>query len=287
MTLAKFKYLAFFFAMLYVKKNKISIVMIKNKTKFSKYKSFKTNHNSNKKIWLYGYHSVIAAIENINRKKYRLVCTKNALNKLSNNVKKLTIDTSVIDTKDFYNFVNESAVHQGLALEVDPLKRGDMSDIFFEQTDNDIIIILDRIKDPQNVGAIIRSAEILGCRAIIGSTYHCAQESGGLVKAASGAFERLPYYCVTNISNILQTLRENGFLIIGLDHSGNVSIADLLKNLKKQPIACILGSEEKGMRYLTKQKCDHLIKINTYSNFNILNVSNAAAITLFAIREFL
>ena len=287
MTLAKFKYLAFFFAMLYVKKNKISIVMIKNKTKFSKYKAFKTNHNSNKKIWLYGYHSVIAAIENINRKKYRLVCTKNALNKLSNNVKKLTIDTSIIDTKDFYNFLNESAVHQGLALEVDPLKREDMSDIFFEQTDNDIIIILDRIKDPQNVGAIIRSAEILGCRAIIGSTYHCAQESGGLVKAASGAFERLPYYCVTNISNILQTLRENGFLIIGLDHSGNVSIADLLKNLKKQPIACILGSEEKGMRYLTKQKCDHLIKINTYSNFNILNVSNAAAITLFAIREFL
>ena len=269
------------------KKNKVSIVMIKNKTKFSKHKPFKTNHNSNKKIWLYGYHSVIAAIENINRKKYRLVCTKNALNKLSNDIKKLTIDTSIIDTKDFYNFLNVSAVHQGLALEVDPLKREDISDIFFKQTDNDIIIILDRIKDPQNVGAIIRSAEILGCRAIIGSTYHCAQETGGLVKAASGAFERLPYYSVTNISNILQTLRENGFLIIGLDHSGNVSIADLLKNLKKQPIACILGSEEKGMRYLTKQKCDHLVKINTYSNFNILNVSNAAAISLFAIREFL
>ena len=270
-----------------LKKNQISIVMIKNKTKFSKHKAFKTNHNSNKKIWLYGYHSVIAAIENINRKKYRLVCTKNALNKLSNDIKKLTIDTSIINTKDFYNFLNVSAVHQGLALEVDPLKREDISDIFFKQTDNDIIIILDRIKDPQNVGAIIRSAEILGCRAIIGSTYHCAQETGGLVKAASGAFERLPYYSVTNISNILQTLRENGFLIIGLDHSGNVSIADLLKNLKKQPIACILGSEEKGMRYLTKQKCDHLVKINTYSNFNILNVSNAAAITLFAIREFL
>ena len=72
----------------------------------------------------------------------------------------------------------------------------------------------------------------MGCRAIIGSTYHCAQETGGLVKAASGAFERLPYYSVTNISNIIETLREHGFLIIGLDHSGNVSIADLLKNLK-------------------------------------------------------
>ena len=107
------------------------INMIKNKTKSSKYKAFKTNHNSNKKIWLYGYHSVIAAIENVNRKKYRLVCTKNALNKLSNNIKKLTIDTSIIDIKDFYNFLNVSAVHQGLALEVDPLKREDISDIFF------------------------------------------------------------------------------------------------------------------------------------------------------------
>ena len=261
--------------------------MIKNKSKFSKYKSTKTNHNSNKRIWLYGYHSVLAAIENTNRKKYRLVCTKNALSKLSNDVKKLTINKSIIDTKNFCNFLNENAVHQGLALEVDPLKRDNLNDIFGEQTNNDILIILDRIKDPQNVGAIIRSAEILGCRAIIGSTYHCAQETGGLVKAASGAFERLPYYSVTNISNIIETLREHGFLIIGLDHSGNVSIADLLKNLKKQPIACILGSEEKGMRYLTKEKCDHLVKINTNSNFNILNVSNAAAITLFAIRELL
>ena len=76
-------------------------------------------------------------------------------------------------------------------------------------------------------------------------------------------------------------------MIIGLDHDGNDSIADLLKSLKKQPIACILGSEEKGMRYLTKQKCDHLVKINTHSDLNILNVSNAAAITLFAIRELL
>ena len=261
--------------------------MIKKKPKSSKYRVLKTNNYSNKKIWLYGFHSVKAAIENINRKKYRLVCTKNALTKLSDSVKKISLKTSIIETKEFYNFLNETAVHQGLALEVNPLKRDNLNDFFLNQSDNDIVIILDRIKDPQNVGAIIRSAEILGCKAIIGSTYHCAQETGGLVKAASGAFERLPYYSVTNISNTLHILKEYGFLIVGLDHSGNVSIADLLKNLKKQPIACILGSEEKGMRYLTKQKCDHLVKINTKSNFNILNVSNAAAITLFAIREFL
>ena len=261
--------------------------MIKNKSKFSKKRVLKINNFSNKRIWLYGYHSVKAAIENTNRKKYRLFCTKNGYSKLGNSIETLTIKTSIIDTKDFCNFLNETAVHQGLALEVDPLKRDNLNEIIFNQSDNDIVIILDRIKDPQNVGAIIRSAEILGCKAIIGTTYHCAQETGGLVKAASGAFERLPYYSVTNISNILHTLKEFGFLIIGLDHDGNDSIADLLKSLKKQPIACILGSEEKGMRYLTKQKCDHLVKINTHSDLNILNVSNAAAITLFAIREFL
>ena len=201
--------------------------MIKNKTKFSNHKPFKTHHNSNKKIWLYGYHSVIAAIENTNRKKYRLVCTKNALSKLSN--RKINYTYKYYRYQNFCKFLNENAVHQGLALEVEPLKRDNISDIFGEQSDNDIIIILDRIKDPQNVGAIIRSAEILGCRAIIGSTYHCAQETGGLVKAASGAFERLPYYSVTNISNIIETLREHGFLIIGLDHSGNVSILIYLK----------------------------------------------------------
>ena len=262
--------------------------MIKNKIhKIKKKYPKKNNLNSDKKIWLYGYHSVKAALENINRKKYQLICTKNALDKLGEVAKNLEIKTTIINSKEFYKFLSENSVHQGLALEVEPLKFNELDDILLSKSDNDVIIVLDRIKDPQNVGAIIRSAEILGCKAIIGSTYHCAQESGSLVKAASGAFEKLPYLNVINISNTIEIMKKNGFLIVGLDHSGEYSIADLLKKLKKQPIACILGSEEKGMRYLTKQKCDHLVKINTYSNFNILNVSNAAAISLFAIREFL
>ena len=260
--------------------------MIKKKN--IKYKYYqKNNLNSDKKIWLYGYHSVKAALENINRKKYRLLCTKNALDKLDKVNKNLEIQIDIINSKEFHNFLSENSIHQGLALEVEPLKSYTLNDILSSKSNNDIIVVLDRIKDPQNVGAIIRSAEILGCKAIIGSTYHCAQETGSLVKAASGAFEKLPYLNVSNISSALEIIRENGFLIIGLDHSGKNSISDLLKKLKKQPIACILGSEEKGMRHLTKQKCDHLVKINTHSDFNILNVSNAAAISLFAIREFL
>jgi len=230
---------------------------------------------------------VKAALEKKKQKKYQLICTKNALDKLGELAKNLEIQTTIISSKEFYKFLSESPVQQGLAVEVVPVRSNELDEILLSKSNNDVIIVLDRIKDPQNVGAIIRSAEILGCKAIIGSTYHCAQESGSLVKAASGAFEKLPYLNVTNISNTIEIIRKNGFLIVGLDHSGKHSIADLLKKLKKQPIACILGSEEKGMRYLTKQKCDHLVKINTHSDFNILNVSNAAAISLFAIREFL
>ena len=247
----------------------------------------KNKNYSNNRIWLYGFHSVKSALENNNRKKFRLLCTKNAFDKLGEITNELKIQTEIIDIKQFNKFLNEKSVHQGLALEVEPLKRHDLSDIFLSQKDNDIIIILDRVNDPQNVGAIIRSAEILGCKAIVGSTYHCAQETGSLVKAASGAFEKLPYFNVTNISNSLDIIRNKGYLIIGLDHNGNYSITDLLKKLKKQPIAYILGSEEKGMRFLTKKKCDYLIKINSYSTLNVLNVSNAAAISLFAFRELL
>ncbi len=262
--------------------------MLKKKNKNIKYKySQKNNHNKDKKIWLYGYHSVKAALENTNRKKYRLLCTKNALDKLDKVAENLEIQVDIVNSKESFNFLSENSIHQGLALEVETLKSNTLNDILSSSINNDIILVLDRIKDPQNVGAIIRSAEILGCKAIIGSTYHCAQETGSLVKAASGAFEKLPYLNVSNISSTLEIIRKKGFLIIGLDHSGKHSISDLLKKLKKQPIACILGSEEKGMRHLTKQKCDHLVKINTHSDFNILNVSNAAAISLFAIREFL
>ena len=183
--------------------------MIKNKiNKIKKKYSKKNNLNSDKKIWLYGYHSVKAALENINRKKYQLICTKNALDKLGEVAKNLVIQTTIINSKDFDKFLSENSVHQGLALEVEPLQFNELNEILLSKSDTDVIIVLDRIKDPQNVGAIIRSAEILGCKAIIGSTYHCAQESGSLVKAASGAFEKLPYLNVTNISNTIEIIKK-------------------------------------------------------------------------------
>ena len=259
-----------------------------NKSKKTKKLNSKKNViNSNNTIWIYGFHAVKAAIENTDRKKIRFLCTKNAQNKLGKISNKISEITKIVDISEFNKFLNPNSVHQGLALEVEPLKRNNFEKIILSQSNNDVIIILDRIKDPQNVGAIIRSSEILGCKAIIGSIHHCSRETGSLVKAASGAFEKLPYFQVTNISRKIDILRENGYLILGLDQSGNYSIVDLLKKLKKQSIAYILGSEEKGMRFLTKKKCDYLVRIDTNSRLNVLNVSNAAAISLFAFRELL
>lgn len=239
------------------------------------------------KIWLFGFHAVEAALKNENRKLYRLLATKNSLNKLGNITTLKSLPVTIAKPNEYSKYLGENSVHQGLALETKPLEWGSIKDLNISQNNQGPIIVLDRVKDPQNVGAIIRSMEVLGGSAVIGSKHHCAHETGSLVKAASGAFERIPYITVPNISRSIESLIENEYLIVGLDHSGNTILVDLLKSLKKQRIAFILGSEGSGLRDLTKKKCNHLVQINTENTFGILNVSNAAAVTLFAAREFL
>ena len=124
--------------------------MLKKKNKNIKYKySKKNNHNKDKKIWLYGYHSVKAALENTNRKKYRLLCTKNALDKLDKVAENLEIQVDIVNSKESFNFLSENSIHQGLALEVETLKSNTLNDILSSSINNDIILVLDRIKDPQ------------------------------------------------------------------------------------------------------------------------------------------
>ncbi len=249
----------------------------------------KSSRQNSDRIWLFGFHAVKAALKNKNRTLYRLLATKNSLDKLGNTADLSNIPISVAKPAEFSKYLNENSVHQGLALEAKPLHWGTISDLNskLECSGNGAIIVLDRIKDPQNVGAIIRSTEVLGGKAVIGSINHCARETGGLVKAASGAFERVPYLTVTNIARTIEALTKRGYLIVGLDHSADEVLANLLKSLKNQRIVFILGSEGSGLRELTKKRCDHLVKISTEDSLGVLNVSNAAAITLFAAREFL
>ena len=257
----------------------------KNKTNKSSFG--KPSRQKCDKIWLFGFHAVQAAINNKKRVLLRLLATQNSLDKIGNTAHLNNLPIKIVKPVEFLKYLDENSVHQGLALEAKPLDWGIIKDFDIDQNQIRPIIVLDRVKDPQNVGAIIRSTEILGGRAVMGSTHHCAKETGALVKAASGAFERIPYLTVSNISNLIQKLVKKGYLIIGLDHSADATLVNLLKSLKKQRIAFILGSEGSGLRDLTKRRCDHLVQISTESALSVLNVSNAAAITLFASKEFL
>lgn len=244
------------------------------------------NHR-NHTLWLYGFHAVTAALQNKKRELIRLLITKNALEKILKVIKKVNVETHVVKPEQFLEYFERNIVHQGIALETKSLLQKSLSELLPTTQEFQAIIILDRVKDPQNVGAIIRSTRALGGTAVIGTNYHCPKESGGLVKAASGAFEKCPYIQVPNVSVVIHKLKERGFIVVGLEQNAQITIMTLLKDLKKQPIAFILGSEESGLRELTKKRCDHLVKIGNGKDFETLNVSNAAAVTLFAAKEFL
>jgi 23S rRNA (guanosine2251-2'-O)-methyltransferase len=145
------------------------------------------------------------------------------------------------------------------------------------------VVLLDRITDPHNVGAILRSAEVFGASAVVGTKHHSAPETGALAKAASGALERQPYIRVRNLADTIQELKKMGFVALGLDATGRSDIADAAKLYIGRPIALVMGAEGPGLRPRTKEVVDELVRIKTVSSFGSLNVSNAAAVGLYSI----
>ncbi|MEM9229562.1 MAG: RNA methyltransferase, partial [Pseudomonadota bacterium] len=145
-------------------------------------------------------------------------------------------------------------------------------------------LLLDRVTDPHNIGAILRSAEVFGARAVIAPHRHSAPETGALAKAASGALERQPYLRVPNLANAMQALRQMGYVILGLDGTGETDLDAALDGLDTTPVALALGAEGPGLRDLTRKTCDRLVRIPAQGAFGSLNVSNAAAVALYAAR---
>ena len=146
------------------------------------------------------------------------------------------------------------------------------------------MILLDRVTDPHNVGAILRSAEVLGASAVIGTRHHSAPETGALAKSASGALERQPYLRVRNLADTIIELQNMGYLVLGLDGEAEQIIETAVSGISDRPIALVLGAEGPGLREKTKDTVDQLVKINAGGEFGSLNVSNAAAIALYASR---
>lgn len=232
-------------------------------------------------VWLFGLHAVRDALLNPKREKLRLIVTKNAADKLADAIGQGGIEPEVVDPRKFSAPIDSGSVHQGAALEVKPLNWGGLAENCIG-AQSPRVILLDRVTDPHNVGAILRSAEVLGASAVIGTRHHSAPETGALAKTASGALERQPYLRMRNLSDTIVELQRMGFLVLGLDGEAEQTIEAALDGRRDHPVALVLGAEGPGLRQKTKETVDHLVKIDAAGGFGSLNVSNAAAIALYA-----
>jgi len=241
---------------------------------------------ANETVWLFGLHAVRDALLNPNREKLRLVVTRNALDKLAEAVAAAGIEPEMSEPRKFAAPLDPQSVHQGAALEVKPLNWGSVQDVCLAAGEGaPRVVLLDRVTDPHNVGAVLRSAEVFGAQAVIAVQRHSAPETGALAKTASGALERQPYLRVRNLADAMVELKNMGFIVLGLDGEAEATIETALSDRKDRPVALVMGAEGPGLREKTKETCDQLVKIDFAGGFGSLNVSNAAAVALYASLE--
>ncbi len=235
---------------------------------------------SGKTYWLYGVHAVRAALLNETREIKRMVATKQAMEKFTSECKARKINPEDKSPQDISKLLPEDAVHQGIALEVRPLPEMALEDYLAIAKGPKPLLLLDQVTDPHNVGAILRTAAAFGVGAIIVTKDHAAQESATMAKASSGGIEIVPIITVTNLSQSMETLKKHGYWCIGLDGEAKQTIAQAKLNNKT---ALVLGAEGKGLRRLTAERCDLLVRLPISSAMESLNVSNAAAVALYAL----
>ena len=227
-------------------------------------------------VRLYGLHTVRAALDNPARTIRRLLATRNALTRLElSEPFSFSFPVEIVDPRDLDKILGSDAVHQGALIEAEPLKPKKLSAL----GDSNLILVLDQVTDPHNVGAIMRSAVAFGAGALVTTSRHSPAESGVLAKSASGALEHIDHIEVRNLSDAMQELQEAGFQTIGLDSEGP---AELEKTFSAPRIALVLGAEGKGLRQKTRQTVNDLARLDMPGAIRSLNVSNAAAIALYA-----
>lgn len=275
------------------------------------YVDFQGEQPPSGRIRLYGFHAVEAALDNPRRVLHRLFLSANAYERLkkdrnaaralsspsaNNRIThyrheqnseadwasdlRLSLPIQRIEPKDLAKILGSAAVHQGIALETEPLppqRRGDFAD-------SSLVLLLDQVTDPHNVGAIMRSAAAFNVDFLITTARHSPQETGVLAKSASGALEKIDLVTVRNLAETLETLNKAGFQTIGLDSEGEKTVESCMSG---QKIALVLGAEGKGLRQKTRQFVSDLARLNMPGAIKSLNVSNAAAITLYAAHQYL
>jgi 23S rRNA (guanosine2251-2'-O)-methyltransferase len=229
-------------------------------------------------IWLHGLHPVAAAVGNPARRLRRLLLTAEGEAELAARVPPpWRVLHERVRREDLAAILGAEAVHQGLALLADPLEPPPLPRLL-EATDGPVLV-LDQVTDPRNVGAILRSAAAFGAACVVVQERHAPQETGSLARAASGALEAVPMVREVNLSRALLTLKDAGLWVVGLEAAGPVTLAQ--SGLGGRRVALVLGAEGEGLRRLTRETCDELVRLPIRPQMESLNVSAAAAVALY------
>ena len=242
----------------------------------SRRKKSHQSHGTPNRPRLWGRHAVAAALDNPDRKVLRAWATRDAA-AFMQFPKEVAV--TLADVADLGRLVPHDAPHQGVVIEVEPLENAWLDGLLGEAPERAVLLVLDQVTDPHNVGAILRSAAAFGAIGIVTQDRHSPPESGVVAKAASGALERVPWARVVNLARALEEIAEAGFWRIGL--AGDVD-TDLKDALGPKRVALVLGAEGAGLRPNTREHCDALARLPITNAIESLNVSNAAAVALYA-----
>lgn len=240
------------------------------------------------KLWIYGIHAGLAAIANARRRVHRIVIAAQSAEALEPRVDKARAaaggrpNPEIRDKDELDKLLPGRAVHQGLAVQADPLPETPLPRALAEASEDAPVLILDQATDPQNIGATLRSAAAFGAAFVIMQDRHAPPETPAMAKASSGAMEIVPVVRVPNIARALIVLKEAGYWIVGFDAHAEKTVAEAGLTGK---LALILGAEGSGLRRLTQESCDHLVKIPISDKVESLNVAATAAIALYELSD--
>ena len=224
-------------------------------------------------VRIHGFHAVGAALRAPRRELIRLYATAAAAERLRAEIAARGVETKIVAAEDISARTPRDAVHQGLLLEARPLAPIDVSEL----PRDGLILVLDQITDPHNVGAILRTAAAFAVDALVTTERHSPEFSGALAKSASGGLEHVPICSVTNLARALDEIGDLGYWRVGLDSEAEAVFGDAALS---RPLALVLGAEDKGLRRLTRERCDVMARLDVPGAIKSLNVSNACAITL-------
>ena len=222
---------------------------------------------------LYGFHAVSAALGASRRRLVRLYATPAAAERLGAEIARRGVETRIVTAEEIAARLPRDAVHQGVLLEAEPLEPIDVSEL----PEKGLVVVLDQVTDPHNVGAILRTCAAFAVDAVMTTERHSPEFSGLLAKAASGGLEHVPISTVTNLARAMEELGDLGYWRVGLDSEAPEILG---ATPLSRPLALVLGAEDRGLRRLTREKCDALARLDLPGAIKSLNVSNACAIAL-------